>query len=452
MDVPLKFNCYHCRTVLSVPRAFAGVSAPCPRCGETITAPASESINEKLIADISPSVTSTTISDAHVRQVNTDALEKSSFVQNNQLALDRGVNPATSVSHGMQSGATTVETDDFTESLAAVVKPARSKIWLRVAIPMVVLSLIGLSLYGLMKVMKGSRPTVEPVTIRKSIPLAVPVGEPTVQAIKETNDDHNTSSKSTGQQDIPQLPKPAFAINAVEADNVVATTGVKHAVAPDNGAIEVAKLVDQFLSATTFMERKNIISTKKPIIELEQSILAKPFPSYDVNAGAQIPISDENITEFYYEIRFYKNDIGLPTLCTLLIQKRGTEPAKIIIDPFLDIVDGRLAKFAKHSQDGLLDFYVIMDPRVKCFDDNVPNAFKKSTFYLRAHSNGEDIATAYATEVSSVRQLFNDPTSGLKWKLPIPVVVTLQWNKNEDKQRPFLELVNIKALNWSSNK
>lgn len=417
MEEPLKFSCNHCRTVLSVPAAFAGVTAPCPLCGYQITAP------------------------HNTTHVATPAKEHSHVATKPQFAHDA---------------------DEFSESLAAVVKPARSNLWLRIAIPVTVTTLLLLCLYGLTKVMKGRSPAPEPVAVRKSIPLAVPVSDSNARAPRHGSDSEiaavkpqSSDQNATDRETTPHLPKPPIAINPAQPSEAVVldpTPGVKHAVAPDNGAIEVAKLVDQFLSATSYAERKNIITTKRQIIELEQSILAKPFPSYDVNAGAQIPIADENLTEFYYEIRFYKNDIGLPKLCTLLIQKRGSDPAKIIVDPFLDIVDGRLANFAKHSQDGLLDFYVIMDPRVKCFDDNVPNAFKKSTFYLRAHSNGDDIATAYATEVSSVRQLFNDPTSGLKWKLPIPVVVTLQWNKNEDKQRPFLELVNIKALNWSGAK
>jgi hypothetical protein len=95
------------------------------------------------------------------------------------------------------------------------------------------------------------------------------------------------------------------------------------------------------------------------------------------------------------------------------------------------------------------DFYVIMDARSRCFDDTVPNAAKKSTFFLRAHNSGADIATAYANEQSATRKLFDDPIDGLKWKNPIPVVITLQWNTSEDSNRPFLEIMEIKAKNWN---
>ena len=37
---PLKFFCIHCGLALSVPRANAGVTGPCPRCAAEITAPA----------------------------------------------------------------------------------------------------------------------------------------------------------------------------------------------------------------------------------------------------------------------------------------------------------------------------------------------------------------------------------------------------------------------------
>jgi hypothetical protein len=90
-----------------------------------------------------------------------------------------------------------------------------------------------------------------------------------------------------------------------------------------------------------------------------------------------------------------------------------------------------------------------MDARINCYQDTIPNAAKKSTFYFRAHYNGDDLAIAYANQQSETRQAFNSPLEGLKWKNPIPVVVTLQWNTIEDPKRPFLEVIEIKAKDWN---
>jgi hypothetical protein len=90
-----------------------------------------------------------------------------------------------------------------------------------------------------------------------------------------------------------------------------------------------------------------------------------------------------------------------------------------------------------------------MDARVKCFDHKIPNADKKCTFFLRSHIQGKDIVTAYANEQSAVRKEFDDPLGGLRWKNPIPVILTLQWNTQEDIARPFIEVIGIKAKSWN---
>jgi hypothetical protein len=132
----------------------------------------------------------------------------------------------------------------------------------------------------------------------------------------------------------------------------------------------------------------------------------------------------------------------------MLVHQRGNDDPKIVLEPLLDTVGDRLREFAKTPSSEPQDFYVIMDARIKCFDDKIPNSDKKCTFFLRAHINDEHIATAYASEISETRKQFDNPLNGLKWKDPIPVRVTLQWNTSEDYTRPFLELIEIKEKSW----
>jgi hypothetical protein len=45
----INFSCHHCHAELGVPAAMAGVSGPCPSCGNTITAPLAESRHPHLV-------------------------------------------------------------------------------------------------------------------------------------------------------------------------------------------------------------------------------------------------------------------------------------------------------------------------------------------------------------------------------------------------------------------
>jgi hypothetical protein len=208
-------------------------------------------------------------------------------------------------------------------------------------------------------------------------------------------------------------------------------------------------MVEQFLAATTFDERMMYVLTKKTPLELQNSILSSKWPTAQITPGAQIPHPAERLTEFYFEVRFGENSVGFPRETTILVHQRGDEEPKVILEPLLDTVGGRLRDFASEPSSKPQDFYVIMDARVRCFDDKIPNADKKCTFFLRAHITGMDIATAYATEISQIRKQFDDPLAGFKWKKPMPVVVTLQWNTTEDYTRPFIEVIDIKAKNWN---
>lgn len=46
----INFNCNCCHTLLTVPQSMAGVSGPCPKCGETVTAPFG--LNAPMIYDL----------------------------------------------------------------------------------------------------------------------------------------------------------------------------------------------------------------------------------------------------------------------------------------------------------------------------------------------------------------------------------------------------------------
>lgn len=217
---------------------------------------------------------------------------------------------------------------------------------------------------------------------------------------------------------------------------------------PQAGAV-ARRMVEQFLAATTFDERILYVLTKKSPMELQNTILSGKWPTAQITPGAQIPHPSERLTEFYFEVRFGENSMGFPREATILVHQRDDEEPKIILEPLLDTVGGRLRAFAKEPSSRPQDFYVIMDARSRCFDDKIPASDKKCSFFFRSHTTGVDIATAYASQVSQIRKEFDNPLAGFKWKNPMPVVVTLQWNTTEDYTRPYIEVIEIRAKNWN---
>jgi hypothetical protein len=211
---------------------------------------------------------------------------------------------------------------------------------------------------------------------------------------------------------------------------------------------EPNQVIKRFLTTDDFEERLSYVITHLSGEELQNGLLSQKWPSAEYTLTAQIPRTSERLTEFYYEVRFGDNTVGFPTVATLLLIKRADEAAKVILDPLLDTVGGRLRAYAIDPTSKPKDFYVIMDARVKCTDDTIPNGDQKCMFYLRSHTTGQNIATAFAHQNSPTHQKFDNPLSGLKWKNPMPVVLTLQWNTSEDDARPFLEVIDIKSQNW----
>lgn len=331
-------------------------------------------------------------------------------------------------------------------------KTPKSNVFLRALIPLLIITALSVGIFFLSRFLGGhglaqeGKPKIEEKTPPTSIeselgdasanpavstkPPAIKVTAPPKPIIAETTLDKPpvTEPIAANVDPVPTTPPPTAAAN--------------------NGAIAKA-MVESFLAASTLEQRLPHIFAKKTPEELKGSILDKPWPKADVIPGSQLPNSAERLTEYYYEVRFGPNEQGFPEEAVVLVHQRGNEPPKVIAEPLLDTLGSRLREFAQKPSTMPQDFYVIMDARSRCFDDKIPNAAKKSTFYLRAHNSGADIATAYANEQSTTRKLFNDPIDGLKWKNPIPVVVTLQWNTSEDSNRPFLEILEIKAKNWN---
>jgi hypothetical protein len=309
---------------------------------------------------------------------------------------------------------------------------------LRVGIPCALLLILFLGFAKLSRYLKANSLTqpAKPVPTASTIPSRTPIEAAPFAAVPAPPP---TVASTVMSSELPV---------SVPPDLVSPSSATDPEPPPQAGAV-ARRMVEQFLAATTFEERILYVLTKKSSTELQNSILTAKWPTAQITPGAQIPHPSERLTEFYFEVRFGENSVGFPREATILVHQRGDEEPKIILEPLLDTVGGRLRAFAKEPSSKPQDFYVIMDARSRCFDDKIPAADKKSTFFLRSHTTGVDIATAYANEVSHVRKEFDNPLAGFKWKKPMPVVVTLQWNTTEDYTRPFIEVIDIRAKSWN---
>jgi hypothetical protein len=441
----IRFHCPHCGVFLSVPQALAGVTGPCPTCTAQITAPLSDPITAappvtpSAIAPLpTPSPAESPKSPLSAPEPTHIRPEPRGLATPKPVDSIRALDPA-DVDERL---ALPSPTAPFPEKKR---KPDRLPSLLRLLIPVSIVLIIAVGFFQLSKFLKTTSLTQKPKTPptkTDATPLVSGVVSATAAPPRVTPIPPPSSTET--------LPSPNVAGPTVIPDTppIVEPTTPEDQDDPAKQGLIASGIVEQFLAATTIEERMMYVSTRIPQDQLKKSILSIKWPTAQITPGAQISHPAERLTEYYFEVRFGENSINFPRKTTLLVHQRGTDEPKIVIEPLLDTAGGRLAEFAKKPSTAPQDFHVIMDARIKCFDDKIPNSDKKCTFFLRAHITGEDIATAYANELSETRKEFDNPLNGLKWKNPMPVIITLQWNTTEDYTRPFLEVIEIKSKSW----
>jgi len=442
----IRFHCPHCHVFLSVPKALAGVTGPCPSCSAQITAPhfdlppAPQFPSPGAIAPLpsAPAVAAQT-SPLAAAEPSPIRPEPRGLSTPKPVESIRAIDPADIDERlALPSPASPLPTKNNTSS---PLNPL-----LRVLIPVSIIVLVAFGFVQLTRFLQTTSLTQRPKP-QDSGPETTPLvsgpvsTSPSPPRITPTTTPPHTNALSTANAAGPTVldtPAPPVTepIAPASADD------------PAKHGMIAANIMEQFLAATSFEERMMYISTQIPHEQLRSTILSQKWPTAQISPGTQISHPSERLTEYYFEVRFGENSIHFPRKIIMLVHQRGTDEPKIIIEPLLDTAGGRLAEFAQKPSTAPRDFYVIMDARVKCFDDKIPDSVKKCTFFLRAHTTGEDIATAYANESSNTRKEFDNPLTGLKWKNPMPVIVTLQWNTKEDYTRPFLEVIEIKSKSW----
>ncbi|MGJ8643166.1 MAG: hypothetical protein ACSHX9_07140 [Luteolibacter sp.] len=217
---------------------------------------------------------------------------------------------------------------------------------------------------------------------------------------------------------------------------------------PVDGGIAALELLEKFLAMSTLEERMPHLESKLSDAELAASVLNKPLPELlkiTVDIRETNPI--EQLIDYYYHVDFSDESGGVNPQ-TMLVRTRGGGAPVVVVDPFLDLFGGRFATYAKSPTLEAGIFQVIISAGAFCYDD-VPGADKKFTLKILSREDTKEIAKAYFGKRSNIGEILRDDSSGLAYGQAKACTVFMRWNTEEDPQNPFLEALDLKALNWN---
>lgn len=285
-------------------------------------------------------------------------------------------------------------------------------------------------------VSRPEEPKAEPVP-----PPSPPQAEPKPPVAAGTETGHSPPAAGTGP--VPVTPPPA---------------GNEVAPPPGNAAIEA---LNRFLAAPDLDARMGHLLSDKSPEELAATCLAGKLPEPAIpNIDQQYGYPRERLTEYHFTVEFPEVKPPHPRFVKVIVHQRGEDGRPLVLaDPFVDLFDGKLLEFGKAPAEGMRTFHVVAEAVPRCDDPKVPDAAKKLTVRLLANDGlrdeanrpdpSKDLAYAYAGKLSPIGEMLNDASSGFHWGRPQTCVVTLQWNKSDDPQKPYLELVRLDSLSWN---
>ena len=209
------------------------------------------------------------------------------------------------------------------------------------------------------------------------------------------------------------------------------------------------EVLEKFLAATTLAERLPLIETQTPEAELAKSCLAGPLPGTSrIEIDSQETNAEEQVVDSYQNVDFDAPDRPINPQ-VILVRTRGSADPKVVVDPFLDSFGGRLAAYAKAPSDKPGYFQVIVSALASCNDEHVPNREKKLTLKLLPQDNSKEIVKAYFSRQSKIHELLENGTYNLSYGKAKACTVMLQWNVEEQPDKPYLEALSIKAFDWN---
>jgi hypothetical protein len=243
---------------------------------------------------------------------------------------------------------------------------------------------------------------------------------------------------------------------------------------PELQSAKTTRMIERFLKANEFQDRKPSVHTEQPEDFLLETFVNKKWPLSTWALETIEPFPAERKIIYRYHVSFADNLQGFPADALVVVNQLGSNLPKIELDPLFDTIGGRLREYESSPSKGdpklygmpdetgaipyyenaslkdSQDFYCVVNAREKCYPISpIPNPEKKSTLNLRAYLEGSEIAVAYVNEKSKVRESFANRVNGVGWNQSTPMKITLKWNVKEDRYKPYLEVIDIKSMDWS---
>lgn len=465
---PITFFCPVCSTHLSVPANLAGVNGPCPSCRATIQAPypqppapeppSSEPAQQERQthqqrqptppADLEPQLTyhqpplpykppapaPQTPAETYEQQPieAQEPVQQPAVLRAGPRQLPNRSEPVAPVTRH-RSGSTGDRRALTTTSGSPPQRTHVNRI-LRLAAPSLFICLMVGTIFGVKTFLRKDRATAGGgVTASED-----------KSRITRPEENGDSFASLTSEEENDTLPTEPLKIPTVDQSELELTPEFL----PVDGGIAALEILEKFLAMKTLEERMPHLETKRSKEELEASVLNAPLPKVlkiTVDIRETNPI--EQLTDYYYHVDF-DDGSGGKNPQTMLARTRGGSAPVVVVDPFIDLFGGRFARYAESPTEEAGTFQVIISAGAFCYDD-VPGADKKYTLKILAREDTKEIAKAYFEKTSKIGYMLEDETSGLAYGQAKACTAFMRWNTEEDPAKPFLEALDMKALNWN---
>lgn len=410
----ISFSCPACDERLAVPRNLSGVIGPCPRCHAFIQAP-------QLVNPPQPAASHTK---PYPRQPHTPWGRPDRLQQVILPAEPRQMRSRSEVPETPTRGRAN-NPSGHKPVLGTYVPPPqrrnKSRI-MRYAIPVTFLCLALAVIYGVKSFL------LKDMHKRSSVQTAEASQggkERKVEPILPPEDDAFESLTNRGVEEV-----------AVSEPQ------------PVDVGIHALEILEKFLAMKTLEERMTLIETKRAGSDLANSILNGPLPdNLNISMDVREVNTMEQVVDLYYQVDFSEGDNEVNPQ-TMLVRIRASGEPKVVVDPFLDLYGGNFARYAEKPTEEAGTFQVIISAGAFCYDD-VPSPGKKYTLNILSREDTEEIAKAYFGKQSEIGNMLEDETSGLLYAKAQPCTLFVRWNVKEDPEKPFLEALAIKTLDWN---
>lgn len=399
LDNPvIKFSCPSCQIRLTVPVELGGVTGPCPRCSESITAPKPQVQERTTIAPVQALP-------AHQRQ------------------------PQTATPEPFSKPESQAEIPTYT--------PTRTS-WVSALIPLSLLALTIGAIYSILSIMGvfGSPQQTFP-TREKSTSSGT--SEPNVTPPRIS-------------PPVVKLPEEEVTIEDPEI-NPVNRTPLPDQMSADQKArliLDAQETLAAFFQAENFDQKEPFIATNsRSDEELRLSCLGSELPSHTSPVLEKTRLREVGF-EAFFTVKFddpaqtgKKRSITIQT-----VSKHDAEKPRILVDPFIDLFENKASQFAKQPSSSLQTLSCIFEYSSYSFDD-IPSSdtMAKVSLFASLAPAEAPIATAYLKRTS---EAFSEIRKLGKPDEQMTAILTLGWDLETDPQRPYLKVLGLESSSWVS--